>query len=198
MNATISAPVGLGPKARHLSSDVRVVQDLLNGVGAADGGPKVKLVVDGFCGSRTTGAIQPFQLKQKNVLISVGRWLKVDTSSTPTARAQAASVVQRAINLMDRNLHVKTSTGGDPPLRRVSDTFHAAVDFGKPDNGVNCGDKFFTVDGPNCRRDVVTHEFFHFVGVHHGNGGASLSGPTVRRTISPPVRHWIRPTIWPS
>jgi hypothetical protein len=287
MNASISAPVGLGLKARNVPADVRVVQELLNGVGEAEGGPKVGLKVDGICGSKTTGAIQQFQLKhfgwkladgrvdpngptlaklnqlskgttiipgvgvcvlvsaspidvagpvalravafvpsaaatdnevmgrafqesrrtlrlarnalanlqqgfanekqgkpltdfQKRVLLSVSRWLKVARSDTPTARAQAGIVVQRAINLMDRNLNVKTSTRGDPPLRRVSDNFHAAVD-GNPDNGVNCGELFFTVDGPNCRRDVMTHECFHFVGIHHAGG--PVMGPTVRSRI---------------
>lgn len=101
---------------------------------------------------------KPLTQFEKRVLISVGRWLKVDTSPTTAARANAASVIRRAMTLMDRNLNVRTSSGAVPTLRRVPGPFHAFVD-GNPDNGVNCGDPFFDVDGPNCRRDVITHEF---------------------------------------
>ncbi len=46
------------------------------------------------------------------------------------------------------------------------------------------GDPFFGVDGPNCRRDVVVHEFFHLLGVKHGGG--ALMGPTIRSAITTP------------
>jgi len=281
------------------AADVKVVQDLLNGVPMQQGGPNTPLKIDGLCGPKTTGAIQAFQSRQfgptradsrvdpggptlaslnelsatggglfgpdvcllldpcpvdvktaslfqlgtgpsfvlasfvptsapagggdaaimqaafkdsrttlklarnaltnlltgfgseragrslndfqKRVLNSVGKWLKVETAQNTAARTRTTAVVQSAINLMDRNLAVKTSAGADPTFRRVPDAFHAAVD-GNPDHGVNCGDHFFTVDGPHCRRDVLTHEFFHFLGVHHGGG--ALNGPTVRSAIT--------------
>jgi hypothetical protein len=65
-------------------------------------------------------------------------------------------------------------------MRRVPAIFHAQV-YGHPDRGVDCGEPFFTKDGPNCRRDVITHEFFHFCGVHHGGG--PLQGATIRMNI---------------
>jgi hypothetical protein len=120
---------------------------------------------------------------QNRVLISVGRWLKVNTSNTPVARATAAGVVRSAMTLMDGNLGVKASNGQHPMLRRVKGQFHAQI-YGNPDLGVDCGKPFFTVDGPNCRRDVITHEFFHFVGVDHGDGPAT--SPTIRAKITTP------------
>lgn len=120
---------------------------------------------------------------QKRVLISVGRWLKADTNSIPASRSMTAEVVRRAIRLFDMNLAVKTSGGQDPALKRTVGNFHARV-YGNPDRGVECGDPFFNKDGPNCRRDVITHEFFHFVGVHHG--GSSLGGETIRGSITTP------------
>jgi hypothetical protein len=82
---------------------------------------------------------------------------------------------------MLRHLNLKTSTGADVPMKRVSKDFHAAT-FGSPDVGLHCGTPFFRHDGPNCRRDVVTHELFHLLGV--GHGGQPLNGPTVRRLVT--------------
>lgn len=124
---------------------------------------------------------QPLNAFQTRVLISVGRWLKAPTAKNNAARATAKSVIKSAIKLMDANLAVRTSTGGDPVMKRVTGGFHAQV-FGNPDSGVECGDPFFLVDGPRCRRDVITHEFFHFVGVHHGGG--ALNAPTPRSSIT--------------
>jgi hypothetical protein len=45
--------------------------------------------------------------------------------------------------------------------------------------GVEGGQAFYTNDGPNCRRDVLTHELFHLVGVGHGID--PLNGPTIHR-----------------
>jgi len=134
----------------------------------------------GFMGEQQGRPLNEFQ---KRVLISVGRWLKAGTQNTPTARTQAADVVRRAIRLMDANLAVKTTSGQTPPFKRVRGAFHAQT-YGRSDLGIDCGDPFFTVDGPNCRRDVVTHEFFHFVGVKHG--GSPLDGPTIRSLITTP------------
>ena len=84
------------------------------------------------------------------------------------------------MDLLQRSLAVRTSKGGDPEMRRTATSAHAET-FGNPDVGVHCGEPFFTVDGPNCRRDVITHEFLHFVGVDHGGG--PLGGPTIRHNI---------------
>jgi len=63
MAQTIAAPVGrLGGLNRP--SDVKVVQELLNRVPHAAGGPYPLLAVDSLCGPKTMDAIQNFQLQQ--------------------------------------------------------------------------------------------------------------------------------------
>jgi hypothetical protein len=58
---TISATVGR--VSRNEPSDVITIQELLNNVSPGEGGPPIKLVVDGLCGPKTQHAIQTFQLK---------------------------------------------------------------------------------------------------------------------------------------
>jgi hypothetical protein len=60
--ASISAAVGIGGKNR--ADDVRTVQDLLNQVPTASGGPVPLLVVDGLIGPKTNAAIRRFQKAQ--------------------------------------------------------------------------------------------------------------------------------------
>ncbi len=134
----------------------------------------------GFPGEKAGRKLTPFQ---QRVLISVTRWLKTDKASDNAARARTIVVVQRTITLFERNMAVRNSSGNNPVMKRVPGGFHAQV-YGNPDRGVECGDPFFQVDGPKCRRDVITHEFFHFLGVHHG--GSALDGPTVRENIKTP------------
>jgi hypothetical protein len=81
---------------------------------------------------------------EERVMISVGRWLHA-----PTSPLQA-----------DR--------------RRTGATFHAEAFIGRPDLGLAVGDPYVSTDGPKCRRDVITHELFHMVGVHHGAGIGNL------------------------
>ena len=59
----ITFPVGMGAKSKNLASDVTIIQDLLNRIDPALGGPNVPLKIDGICGPKTQGAIQSFQLK---------------------------------------------------------------------------------------------------------------------------------------
>lgn len=59
MGKTISASVGFGGANR--TADVRTIQELLNGVAAAKGGPLPPLDVDGACGPLTVEAIRRFQ-----------------------------------------------------------------------------------------------------------------------------------------
>lgn len=62
MAKTITQCVGVGCKPQ--SPDVKTVQQLLNGVLPAFGGPVEKLKEDGICGPKTQAAISNFQLKQ--------------------------------------------------------------------------------------------------------------------------------------
>jgi hypothetical protein len=61
-SATISAAVGIGGK--NQAADVRTVQELLNNVPTASGGPVPLLAVDGLIGPKTNAAIQRFQKAQ--------------------------------------------------------------------------------------------------------------------------------------
>ena len=70
---------------------------------------------------------------------------------------------------------MKTSAGLDPPLARVPGATFITSSYGSVDRGIDFGDDFFKRKGPRCRRDVVTHECFHMLGVHHG--GQPLAGP---------------------
>ena len=54
----------VGKLGRNQHDDVVAVQELLNDVPVAEGGPYVKLTVDGKYGDKTLEAIQKFQLKQ--------------------------------------------------------------------------------------------------------------------------------------
>ena len=106
------------------------------------------------------------------------KWLNLDRTN-PKA---AVPHLDKVTFLMLRNINVKTSTGADVPMRRVSARFHAQSFGNAPDRGLDCGTPFFNVDGRNCRRDVVTHEFFHLIGINHGGG--SLTDATVRSAIT--------------
>lgn len=121
-------------------------------------------------------SVRPLNEFQKRVLISVGRWLKVKTGKGAAERRKLKEVTLKAKELIDRNFGVRTSSNTAPGFRRVRANFHAQT-TGNPDGGVDCGTPFFTQDGPNCRRDVITHEFFHFVGVHHGGGAPQDATP---------------------
>jgi Putative peptidoglycan binding domain len=105
------------------------------------------------------------------------KWLNLSTSD----RKAAVPHLDAATLLMLRHINLKTSTGADVPMQRVAQSFHAAT-FGSADIGLQCGTSFFDHDGPNCRRDVVTHELFHLLGV--GHGGQPLNGPTIRSLIT--------------
>ncbi len=134
-------------------------------------------LLQGFRNESTT----PLNDFQKRVLISCRRWLKIDTNQNNAARGSSTAVIQKAITLMDRNLAVKTTSGASPTLRRKAGLGAHAQTTGDPNKGVDCGDPFFNIDGPRCRRDVITHEFFHFLGVNHGGGAANA--PTPRSSI---------------
>jgi hypothetical protein len=124
-------------------------------------------------GIATTG--RPRNDFEERVMISVGRWLHAPTSPLQADRQELVRVLDLAIALFDRNLAVNVPGVGRPPFaRRIGATFHAQAILGRPDLGVAIGDPFCTTDGPKCRRDVITHEFFHMLPIHHGDGAGNL------------------------
>ncbi len=58
----IDGSVGRG--GRNLPNDVRTIQAALNNVSSADGGPTLKLAVDGFVGPLTIAAIEKYQTRK--------------------------------------------------------------------------------------------------------------------------------------
>lgn len=62
MAQRIGASVGRGGVNRP--ADVMIIQNLLNKVGPASGGPNTRLSVDGVCSAMTTEAIRKFQIRQ--------------------------------------------------------------------------------------------------------------------------------------
>jgi len=69
VDSIIQGSVGLG--GANTSSDVQVIQTLLNAVPQYKGGPIIKLDVDGLCGPKTNRSIQRFQVA--NVGLADGR-----------------------------------------------------------------------------------------------------------------------------
>jgi peptidoglycan hydrolase-like protein with peptidoglycan-binding domain len=125
---------------------------------------------------------KPLSPTLTRIFAIAAKWLNFSTANQQAALPH----LDAATNLMLRNINLKTSTGTDVALRRVSASFHALSFLNSPDLGLQCGTTFFSPDGPNCRRDVVTHEFFHMIGITHGGG--SLMGPTIRSAITTPAK----------
>lgn len=71
MTVAISGSVGRG--GVNLESDVATIQEMLNRVPIAEGGPKMPLAVDGKVGQKTIDAIQQFQLHHFGWSIADGR-----------------------------------------------------------------------------------------------------------------------------
>ena len=128
--------------------------------------------------------IPPFDADNTTTFQAAVQWLKVDANNP----AAAGSTVQSALSLMNRNLNL------NPPLRRggpikidgVLRTDYHAYSTGAEAAGVMCGDVFFTADSAECNRDVMTHECFHMLGVHHG--GAANDPVTHRELIKTPAQ----------
>lgn len=74
----LTAPVGLGPKARNYPHEVTAIQRGLNALYLADRGTNERLAVDGLCGPKTRRVIHQFQVRQfgpaqADTLIEPGR-----------------------------------------------------------------------------------------------------------------------------
>jgi hypothetical protein len=124
---------------------------------------------------------QPLTPEQMRVFRAAIKWLAMNTVAD---QISAVAHMQTAINLLSRSFATRNSAGEEPAIKRVSGNFHGLTDA-VPDHGIQCGDDFFDPDGPLCRRDVITHELLHFLGVKHG--GSALNGPTIRANITTPA-----------
>ena len=127
-------------------------------------------------------ANQPLVPAQQKTFTIATKWLNLNAADKPAC----VTHMNAAIVLMQRNQNVKHAGADIVMTHVVGATYHGLTELSRPDLGLRCGDAFFNPDGPNCRRDVVTHEFFHLVGVKHGGGG--LMGPTIRSAITTPAQ----------
>jgi hypothetical protein len=118
-------------------------------------------ILDGLIVGITAKNLTP---QDKRAFDAVVRWLKVDRNNP----AAAVPWISRASRLLLRVVGIKTSAGADPPLTRSPDDSFGLADVGVVDNGIRCGEAFFKQAGPRCRRDVITHESLHLLGVNHG------------------------------
>jgi hypothetical protein len=109
----------------------------------------------------------------------VRRWLATPELTQPdrqTKANEAKMVVTKAIGLLTKNLNLKTSAGADPTVMRSPRGGFGLSYPNQPDLGLELCVHCFDTKGPNCRHDVVSHEFFHMIGVGHGEpvGGRPL------------------------
>jgi hypothetical protein len=105
-----------------------------------------------------------------NALQAVQAWLHVDLAADGQARF--LSVLDRAIDLTYKNLAVQATSVRQQQYSAPCDRGHYADSYvSDPSRPIYCCDQFFT-SGPQCRRNVIAHERFHLVGLHHGEAGA--------------------------
>ncbi len=122
---------------------------------------------------------QPLPAANQKDMKTAIKWLRCpDFGFYPLDNSKLLDILNRAVSLMRRNLALAR-----PEMLHVPAGFHAAT-YGSIAAGLDCGDDFFSPDGPNCRCDVVTHELFHLVGVNHGGG--ALNTETHRELITTP------------
>ena len=121
----------------------------------------------------------PFGSDDESTFQAVVQWLKVGANNPEGA----LPTVQSARSLTNRNLNLNPplQRGGPITIKGVLRSDYHAYSLGTEAAGVTCGDVFFTTDSAECNRDVMTHECFHMLGVHHG--GAPNDPETHRELI---------------
>ena len=126
---------------------------------------------------------KPLTDDEKFNLAIMGKWMNFN----PGAPIRALPTIASVVSLCEKNLQVKNSKGVPPSIQRRAGLGAFGEVQGSAiahiDHGVDCGDAFFN-SGPNCHRDVLTHEFFHFLGVGHGGGGPQDATPRDKITTT--------------
>ncbi|MDP2897758.1 MAG: peptidoglycan-binding domain-containing protein [bacterium] len=125
MARSISASVGrMGGVNRP--PDVKTVQELLNKVPPPEGGPKVRLAVDGICGPKTINAIQTFQLRHFGWKGADGR---VDPNGPTLAKLNEYDVPGAQVYMLSIRCVLEPGRFLDP--RRTEHWFFEVREIGK-------------------------------------------------------------------
>jgi hypothetical protein len=131
--------------------------------------------------SPSSAVTQALLFLHQGTLDALQRWLKISRSDS-----DFVDNLRKARSLMEKNLATtativhQPSTGPD-----CKNGGFAWSNVGDPSQGVRCCDAFFLGPdagsnkpiGPLCQMDVITHEFFHLVGLHEQSN-------TTRATIT--------------
>jgi hypothetical protein len=123
---------------------------------------------------------------QQATFAAVKTWLRVTaTMTSPFANTgevtRARTVITRARALIQQNLALT-----DIDLMRTPEGVYGRGPVGDSTKGMECGEAFFS-HGPNCQRDVMTHEYFHMVGLGHGEvKGQAIPSYADRNIVNTP------------
>src|SRR5258707_15210025 len=115
---------------------------------------------------------------------AVQRWLHINLQRDGLARF--LFVVDRAINLIERNLAIKSAGISRKQNQFPCRSGARALSVIGDSRGLIfcCGESFFCA-GPECQRNVITHERFHLAGIAHGlnpDGSPRLIEPVATST----------------
>jgi len=118
--------------------------------------------------------------QERTVLDAAVKWLNVpdyDPRRGPTEHkmwvTQVVFTISSANRLYRQNLDFTPDF-----FVRTPEGFHANV-WGRKELGIECGESFFSHDGPLCRKQVLIHEIMHLFGIGHGIDPGD--GPTIHR-----------------
>jgi hypothetical protein len=120
-----------------------------------------------------TAAPDDLSVDEKAAFDIAQKWLKFGFEPY-----KVHDTLTRALVLIAKNLALQVTD-----FMRTAEGVYGRAPIGDITQGMECGQAFFD-HGRNCRRDVVTHEFFHMVGVGHGESRGSPVPPYADRAIT--------------
>jgi len=131
----------------------------------------------------------PFvRMVQQPTIDIVNEWLRVSFDADSSTFHYALRV---AMQRMQQNLSAYSQISYTPDEPGCQgDSNYAFAYVGRPDLGVHGCHAVVAYKGPVCRSEVLNHEFFHIVGVNHGEAGG-LPVPTnfYARTMAHALDH---------
>lgn len=140
-------------------------------------------ILDGLIRAYDSGLLQDPSIRmwhQRNINIT-SEWLRVDYQTNPSTWRYALTMAKSKI---DQNLAVASTIFYKADTESCADGRFAYSWISKPEWGVHGCRVLTDVKGPLCRVDVINHEFFHLVGVNHGEaGGVPVPTDFYQRTM---------------